>query len=145
MSDLTRLLEAAAAGDRRAAAAPLPLVQHELRKLAARMSAEAPRHTLDATALVYEAYLRLVGDQQFGGRGHFFAAAEAKRRVLVDHARRRGRLKRGGGRNRLDLDRLTYPAAATDDDLVGLDAALDRLAGEYPASPPKTRAKKPDS
>ena len=89
MSDVTRLLDAAAAGDRQAAADLLPLVYDELRQLAAaRMAAEAPGHTLDATALVHEAYLRLVGDQQFDGRGHFFAAAaEAMRRILVDHAR----------------------------------------------------------
>jgi RNA polymerase sigma factor (TIGR02999 family) len=136
MSDVTRLLEAAAAGDRKAADALLPLVYDELRKLAAvRMSAEAPGHTLDATALVHEAYLRLVGDQQFEGRGHFFAAAaEAMRRVLVDHARDRNRLKRGGGRRRVDLDRLTDLAAATDDDLLGLDDALGRLAEDYPAA-----------
>ena len=83
------------------------------------MAAENPGHTLDATALVHEAYLRLVGDQHFDGRGHFFAAAaEAMRRILVNHARDRNRLKRGGGRSRVDLDRLTGPAAATDDDLA---------------------------
>src|SRR3954462_1273595 len=100
MSDVTRLLDAAAAGDRKAAADLLPLVYDELRKLAAtRLAAEAPGHTLDATALVHEAYLRLVGDQQFDGRGHFFAAAaEAMRRVLVDRARDKARHKRGGGR-----------------------------------------------
>src|SRR3984957_7162249 len=100
MPDLTRVLEAARAGDRQAAAELLPLVYDELRKLAAaRMAAEKPGHTLDATALVHEAYLRLVGDQHFEGRGHFFAAAaEAMRRVLVNHARDRTRLKRGGGR-----------------------------------------------
>src|SRR5712692_8832490 len=100
MSDVTRLLEAAAAGDRQAAADLLPLVYDELRKLAAaRLAAEAPGHSLDPTALVHEAYLRLVGDQQFDGRGHFFAAAaEAMRRILVNHARARKRLKRGGGR-----------------------------------------------
>ena len=89
MSEVTRLLDAAAAGDRRVAADLLPLLYDELRKLAAaRMAAESPGHTLDATALVHEAYLRLVGDQQFDGRGHFFAAAaEAMRRVLVDRAR----------------------------------------------------------
>src|ERR1700712_5441435 len=105
MSDLTRLLDAAAAGDRRAAADLLPLVYEELRKLAAvRMAAEASGHTLDATALVHEAYLRLVGEQQFDGRRHFFAAAaEAMRRVLVNHARDRNRLKRTGGRVRLEL------------------------------------------
>jgi RNA polymerase sigma factor (TIGR02999 family) len=136
MSDVTRLLEAAATGNRKAAAELLPLVYDELRKLAAaRMASESPGHSLDATALVHEAYLRLVGDQQFDGRGHFFAAAaEAMRRVLVEHARSRNRLKRGGDRHRLDLDRLTDVAAATDDDLVGLDDALDRLAAEYPAA-----------
>src|SRR3954451_12379274 len=98
MSDVTRLLDAAATGDRRAAADLLPLVYDELRKLAAaRMASEAPGHTLDATALVHEAYLRLVGDQQFAARGHFFAAAaEAMRRILVNHARDRNRLKRAG-------------------------------------------------
>src|SRR5499426_4889723 len=106
MSDVTRLLEAAAD--------LLPLVYDELRQLAAaRLTAEAPGHSLNPTALVHEAYLRLVGDQQFGGRGHFFAAAaEAMRRILVNHARDRNRLKRGGGRRRVDLDRLTNLAAA---------------------------------
>jgi RNA polymerase sigma factor (TIGR02999 family) len=101
MSDLTHLIEAAQKGDRRAAAELLPLVYDELRRLAAaKMAAEKPGHTLDATALVHEAYLRLVGDQNFEGRGHFFAAvSEAMRRILVNHARDRKRLKRGGGRN----------------------------------------------
>src|SRR5262245_44960810 len=105
MSDVTRLLDAAAAGDRKAAAELLPLVYDELRKLAAaRMASESPSHTLNATGLVHEAYLRLVGDQRFDGRGHFFAAsAEAMRRVLVNHARDRNRLKRGGGRVRIEL------------------------------------------
>ena len=81
----------------------------------------------------WEAYLRLVGDQHFEGRAHFFAAAaEAMRRVLVDHSRNRARLKRGGGKNQIDLDRLTDPAAATDEDLLALDEALDRLARRYP-------------
>ena len=134
MSDVTRLLDAAVAGDRRAAADLLPLVYDELRTLAAaRMSAESPGHTLNATALVHEAYLRLVGDQRFDGRGHFFAAAaEAMRRILVNHARDRNRLKRGGGRRRVALDHLTGLAAASDDDLLGLDDALERLAKEYP-------------
>ena len=136
MPEITQLLDAAAAGDRRAAADLLPLVYDELRKLAAaRMAAENPGHTLDATALVHEAYLRLVGDQHFDGRGHFFAAAaEAMRRVLVNHARDHTRLKRGGGRNRVDLDRLTGPDVATDDDLLELDDALDRLATEFPVA-----------
>jgi RNA polymerase sigma factor (TIGR02999 family) len=136
MSDVTRLLEAAAGGDRQAAADLLPLVYDELRRLAAaKLAVEAPGHSLDPTALVHEAYLRLVGDQQFDGRGHFFAAAaEAMRRILVNHARDRNRLKRGGGRRRVDLDRLTGLAAAGDDDLLGLDDALDRLAEDYPAA-----------
>src|SRR5216110_2373701 len=105
MPDVTRLIDAAAAGDPTAAADLLPLVYEELRRLAAaRMAAEAPGHTLNATTLVHEAYLRLVGDQRFDGRGHFFAAAaEAMRRILVNHARDRNRLKRGGGRVRLEL------------------------------------------
>jgi RNA polymerase sigma factor (TIGR02999 family) len=136
MPDITQLLDAAAAGDRRAAADLLPLVYDELRKLAAaRMAAENPGHSLDATALVHEAYLRLIGDQRFDGRGHFFsAAAEAMRRVLVNHARDRSRQKRSRGRNRVDLDRLTGPAVATDDDLLELDDALDRLADEFPVA-----------
>src|SRR6059036_2492546 len=106
MPDVTRLLDAAAAGDRQAATDLLPLVYDELRKLAAaRMAAEAPGHTLDATALVHEAYLRLVGDQQFDGRGHFFAAAaEAMRRILVEAARRKQAQKHGGGRVRVALE-----------------------------------------
>jgi RNA polymerase sigma factor (TIGR02999 family) len=136
MPEVTRLLDAAAAGDRKAAADLLPLVYDELRKLAAaRMAAESPGHTLDPTALVHEAFLHLIGDQQFDGRGHFFAAAaEAMRRVLVNHARDRGRLKRGGTRRRVDLNRLTNLAAASDDDLVELDDALDRLAKDYPVA-----------
>src|SRR5262245_15889801 len=103
MPPVTRLLDAVAAGDRQAAADLLPLVYSELRKLAAaRMAAEPAGHTLDATALVHEAYLRLVGDQKFDGRGHFFAAAaEAMRRILINRARDRHRLKRGGGRHRV--------------------------------------------
>src|SRR5271170_5238343 len=106
MPELTHLIEASQKGDRQAADQLLPLIYDELRKLAAaKMSAEAPGHTLSATALVHEAYLRLVGDQQFDGRGHFFAAAaEAMRRILVNHARDRNRLKRGGGRQRVDFD-----------------------------------------
>jgi RNA polymerase sigma factor (TIGR02999 family) len=136
MPEITQLLDAAAAGDERAAAQILPLIYDELRKLAAaRMAAEAPGHSLNATALVHEAYLRLVGDQQFEGRGHFFmAAAEAMRRILVNHARDRNRLKRGGGRRRVDLDRITAAAEADDDDLVELDDALDLFAKEYPVA-----------
>jgi len=133
MADVTRLLDAAAAGDRQAAAAVLPLVYDELRKLAAaRMAAEAADHTLQPTALVHEAYLRLVGPAdaaRWDNRGHFFAAAaEAMRRLLVDAARRKGRAKHGGDRRRVELDGL--PAPAPRDDLIALDAALTRLAAE---------------
>ena len=136
MTDVTRLLDAAQAGDRQAAAALLPLVYDELRKLAAaRMSSEAPGHTLDATALVHEAYLRLVGDQQFDGRGHFFAAAaEAMRRVLVDRARDSGRQKRGGGNRQVDLADIPSRADGDPDLLLSLDGALARLLAEDPAA-----------
>ena len=136
MSEFTRLLDAAAAGDRHAATDLLPLVYDELRALAAAsMAAEAPGHTLNPTALVHEAYLRLVGDQQFDGCGHFFAAAaEAMRRILVNHARDRNRLKRGYGRRRVDLDQLNGLASANDESLLELDDALDRLATDYPAA-----------
>ena len=135
MSDVTRLLEAAAAGDRRAAADQLPLVYDELRKLAAaRMATEVPGHTLDATALVHEAYLRLIGDQRFDGRGHFFAAAaEAMRRILVDRARQRGSRKRGGDRHRVALDAGADLAAPDDPaaaDLLALDEALRQFEAE---------------
>ncbi|HVJ82837.1 MAG TPA: ECF-type sigma factor [Planctomycetia bacterium] len=139
MSEATRLLEAVQRGDRRAAAELLPLVYDELRKLAAaRMSAEVPDHSLSATALVHEAYLRLVGpadDARWDGRGHFFAAAaEAMRRILVNHARDRKRLKRGGGRARLEL--LDHAGSlAEDPDLVlSLDELLARLEAEDPAA-----------
>src|SRR5438445_5885746 len=130
MSDVTRLLDAAAAGDRRAAADLLPLVYDELRALAAaRMAAEVPSHTLDATALVHEAYLRLVGDQQFDGRGHFFAAAaEAIRRILVEQARRRQAAKRGEGLKREDAGADRVAAPAPDEELLALHESLDRLA-----------------
>jgi len=134
MSEVMRLLDTAAAGDRKAAADLLPLVYDELRKLAAtRMAAEAQGHTLQPTALVNEAYLRLVGDQRFDSRGHFFAAAaEAMRRILVNHARDRNRLKRGGGRVRVEL--LDHPAHLCENlDLVlSLDELLTRLAEEDP-------------
>ncbi len=131
MSQVTRLLDAAAAGDRQAAADLLPLVYDELRKLAAaRMAAEAPGHTLDATALVHEAYLRLVGDQQFDGRRHFFAAAaEAMRRVLVEAARRKNLPKHGGRRRRIELNE-AHRILESSDDLLLLDDALGRLSAE---------------
>src|SRR6516225_4754507 len=121
MPDVTRMLEAAAGGDRQAAADLLPLVYDELRRLAAaRMTAEAPGHTLNPTALVHEACLRLVGDQQFDGRGHFFAAAaEAMRRMLVNHAR-----DRSSGKDRLKggAEKMTIP-------LFHVDAFTDRPFG----------------
>ena len=130
----TRLLSKIEAGDPRAAGELLPLVYDELRKLAAgHLANERPGHTLDATALVHEAYLRLVGDQRFAGRGHFFAAAaEAMRRILVNHARDRNRQKRGGGRARVEL--LDQAGSlAEDPDLVhSLDELLTRLAAEDP-------------
>src|SRR5438105_11271318 len=131
MSDVTRLLGAARAGDREAAADLLPLVYDELRQLAAaRMAAETPGHTLDATALVHEAYLRLIGDQHFDGRGHFFAAAaEAMRRVLVENARRKRLPKHGGGRRRVELNE-TRRILESSDDLFLLDDALGRLGAE---------------
>ena len=111
----------------------LPLVYDELRRLAAqRLAKEAPGQTLQATALVHEAYLRLVGespDRPWDGRGHFFAAAaEAMRRILVEQARRRHRLKRGGDRARVDLDQVDLAAPGSDDDVLALDEALERLA-----------------
>src|SRR6188472_4435044 len=129
MPDVTRLLEAAQAGDRHAAAQLLPLVYDELRQLAgARIAAEAPGHTLDATALVHEAYLRLVGDQRFDGRGHFFAAAaEAMRRILVEAARRKAAVRHGGGRRRVPLED-AHRIQESPEGLLDLDEALNRLA-----------------
>src|SRR5436305_3624773 len=119
MSDVTHLLDDAAAGDRQAAADLLPLVYDELRKLAAaRLADEKSGQTLQPTALVHEAYLRLVGGQDapnWNGRGHFFAAAaEAMRRILINRARDRHRLKRGGNHHRVDLEALAEPATAPD-------------------------------
>ena len=137
MTDVTRLLDAAAAGDSRAAVDLLPLVYDELRKLAAaRLADEKPGHTLQPTALVHEAYVRLVGpepEQQWNGRGHFFAAAaEAMRRILLDAARRKSRAKRGGGMARQNLDAIDPAVPEDSDDLVALDEALGRLAAADP-------------
>jgi len=134
MADVTRLLEAVAAGDKRAAADLLPAVYDELRRLAAaRMNREAPGNTLDATGLVHEAYLRLVGGQRFDHRGHFFAAAaEAMRRILVENARRKQAAKRGGGQRPDDLDPDLIAAPEPDDDLLALDEALEKLAAKDP-------------
>jgi RNA polymerase sigma factor (TIGR02999 family) len=131
MNEVTRILSGIEAGDPHAAAQLLPLVYDELRKLAAqKLTQEKPGQTLQATALVHEAYLRLVdGDkaQHWDGRGHFFAAAaEAMRRILVENARRKKRSKHGGDRQRVDLDsRIAFDPEP--DDLVALDGALGRL------------------
>src|SRR5262245_873336 len=132
MPSVTLLLDAAAAGDRKAAAELLPLVYDELRKLAAaRMAAETPDQTLQPTALVHEAYLRLVGngdEHRWQNRGHFFtAAAEAMRRILVEAARRKNAQKHGGGRQRLDAATIEIAAPEVDVDLVAIDAALEEL------------------
>ena len=132
MSDVTRILEAIQRGDAQAAAELLPLVYNELRQIAAgKMAQEAPGHTLQPTALVHEAWLRLGGDQQpaWQNRAHFFAvAAEAMRRILVESARRKLRLKHGGGLERVDVDAIELPLPMPDDELLALDDALDRLA-----------------
>jgi RNA polymerase sigma factor (TIGR02999 family) len=132
MTDVTRILSALDQGDAHAAEQLLPLVYEELRKLAAqKLAREKPGQTLQATALVHEAYLRLVGadpQQPWESRGHFFAAAaEAMRRILINHARDRGRQKRGGGRRRVDLDHLTVADQASADEVIALDEALQRL------------------
>lgn len=134
MPDLIQLIEAAQKGDRAAAAELLPLVYDELRKLAAgRMAAESAGHTLDATALVHEAYLRLVGNQQFDGRGHFFAAAAtAMRRILIDRARQKHRRIHGGGMRRRELHPDLVAAPEADQELLALDAALAKLADHDP-------------
>jgi RNA polymerase sigma factor (TIGR02999 family) len=137
MSDVTRILSALEAGDRQAADELLPLVYNELRRLAsAQLAREKPGQTLDATALVHEAYLRLVGqpdDRQFAGRRHFFAAAaESMRRILVENARRKRAVKHGGLLRREDLDPEQLQAPAVAEDLLALDEALGRLAAAEP-------------
>ena len=134
MTPITQLLEAANRGDRQAAAELLPLVYDELRKLAAaKLVHEKPGQTLDATALVHEAYLRLVGEQRFEGRRHFFAAAaEAIRRILVDQARRRQAAKHGGQGQRQDLDPDEFASPTPDDELLALHEALDKFAEQHP-------------
>jgi RNA polymerase sigma factor (TIGR02999 family) len=141
MSEVTRILSAVEQGDPQAAQQLLPLVYEELRRLAAqKMVQEAPGQTLQATALVHEAYLRLVDSekvQPWNSRGHFFAAAaEAMRRILIENARRKQRLKRGGERQRLDLEDVEALSAqgpfGAPEDLLALHGALDRLAAEDP-------------
>jgi RNA polymerase sigma factor (sigma-70 family) len=151
MSEVTRILSALEQGEPHAAEQLLPLVYEELRRLAAeRMAQEKPGQTLEATALVHEAYLRLVGsgeasaprasgeasaprEQHWNNRGHFFAAAaEAMRRILVEQARRKRRLKRGGGRKRVDLDDVDISVNGPADDIEALDEALGKLAEKHP-------------
>src|SRR5882724_996018 len=139
MSDVTRILSVIEHGDPSAAGQLLPLVYDELRKLAAaRLAQEKPGQTLQATALVHEAYLRLVGPadgepKQWRSRGYFFsAAAEAMRRILVEKARQKGRLKHGGERQRVDLDSSCAVSEPPSIDLIALDEALNKLAAEEP-------------
>jgi len=134
MSEVTRILSAVEAGDPHAAAQLLPLVYDELRHLAAaQLAGEKPGHTLDATALVHEAYVRLVGDRPFADRRHFFrVAAEAMRRILIDHARQKRRIRHGGNRVRVPLSGVEVAAEAPAEQLLALDEALDRFAAKDP-------------
>ena len=142
MSDVTRILSAIERGDPAAASRLLPLVYDELRKLAAhKMASEQPGQTLQATALVHEAYLRLVAAHDrdrlaasgWDGRGHFFAAAaEAMRRILVENARRKQRIKHGGGRKKVALEPELVAAREQAEDVLALDAALEKLASIDP-------------
>jgi RNA polymerase sigma factor (sigma-70 family) len=160
MSDVSRLLSQIQSGDPSAAEQLLPLVYDELRKVAAaKLALEKPGHTLQATALVHEAYLRLVASPEarvrgqqasdqatdkdapslppglWDSRGHFFAAAaEAMRRLLIERARSKSRVKRGGGRKRVDLNEQSLPSRFPSEELVALDEALSRLATEDPAA-----------
>lgn len=132
MNDLTRLLVRVEHGDPRAAEELLPLVYAELRKLAAqKMAREAPGHTLQPTALVHEAWLRISGNEpsKWNGRDHFFAAAaEAMRRILIENARRKRALRHGGNRQRVEIEKLQIPAELKEDQLIALDEALELLS-----------------
>ena len=136
MNDITQILRQVEGGDDLAVERLLPLIYDELRQMAARqLAGEKPGQSLNATALVHEAYLRLVGDQQFENRRHFFAAAaQAMRRILVERARTRRSLKAGGGRVRFKLEDAAAIAIERDDELLALDEALDRLAAVEPAA-----------
>lgn len=132
VSDVTRILQSIQEGDPQAAETLLPLVYEELRKLAAsKMARESPGQTLQPTALVHEAWLRLTGNQdaQWAGRAHFFgAAAEAMRRILIDRARRKRAQRHGGGQKRVDIDQLDVASPAADDELLAVNESLDKLA-----------------
>ncbi len=137
MTDVTQILSRIESGDPRAVEQLLPLVYNELRRLAAhRIAQEKPGQTLQATALVHEAYIRLVATdnvQNWDSRGHFFAAAaEAMRRILVENARRKGRKKRGGEAQRVEFDESNLATTLPDDRLLAVDEALNRLAEEDP-------------
>jgi RNA polymerase sigma factor (TIGR02999 family) len=136
VSDITRVIEAAQRGDARAAEELLPLVYEELRKLAAsKMANEAAGNTLQPTALVHEAWLRLVGNEnpKFGGRAHFFAAAaEAMRRILIDRARHKRALRHGGGQVRMDIQQLDLASPEADDQLLAVNEALVKLTAQDP-------------
>jgi RNA polymerase sigma factor (TIGR02999 family) len=136
INDVTQILEAVQKGDPKAADELLPLVYEELRKLAAaKMAREAAGHTLQPTALVHEAWLRLVGNQnqEWAGRAHFFAAAaEAMRRILIDKARRRRAVRHGGEQQRVDIEDLDVACPIPDDQLLAVDEALDKLASAHP-------------
>jgi RNA polymerase sigma factor (TIGR02999 family) len=144
MTEVTRILSAIEQGDPRVAEQLLPLVYDELRRLAAqKLAQEKSGQTLQATALVHEAYVRLVGsgdtaaagEQRWDSRGHFFAAAaEAMRRILIDRARQERAAKRGGGRKRLDIDALDLATEATPEQLLSVDDALTKLASADPAA-----------
>jgi len=137
MTETSQLLNAIEAGDPKAASKLLPLVYNELRQLAAqRLAREKSGLTLDATSLVHEAYVRLVGDnpeRTWNGRGHFFAAAsEAMRRILIENARRKKRLRHGGDKQRQALNEAELADAAADDELLAVDEALNELSREEP-------------
>lgn len=136
MSDVTRILNSLEEGDASAADQLLPLVYEELRRLAAhKMANEKPGQTLQATALVHEAWLRLVGNQnqKWNGRAHFFgAAAEAMRRILIENARRKGAQRHGGGQQRVDIEEIDVASPAKDDQLLAINEALDKFAAIDP-------------
>lgn len=135
MNDVTQILNAIEQGDAKAADQLLPLVYAELRKLAAaRMAHESPHQTLQPTALVHEAWIRLVGDdaeKQFANRAHFFAAAaEAMRRILIDNARRKRAIRHGGGQHRVDIEEQDIASNPSDDQLLEMNEALNKLAAQ---------------
>ena len=136
MNKVTSILQSAAAGDAKAAEELLPLVYEELRKLAGhKLANERPGHTLQATALVHEAWLRLTGNEntQWSGRSHFMgAAAEAMRRILIENARRKQALRHGGGQRPLNIDDVQVATASTDDQVLAMHEALGKLAAHDP-------------